>query len=182
MSRERYITDSSKEIYNTKAGVVWIDEDRLILVAFKGKQTKPYVYTKYKSINQLKMKAIDTITSFNVSLDRKDKELVEKRDRKQQIASTLKVGSYLVGSWGYSMTIVNSYRVKQIKGSTVIVESVGNKVIDGVAGFQGSCIPNVRSNGGEDIRATVTPYGVKVNGHYTSVWDGVSTSYFNHMD
>lgn len=182
MSRERYITDSSRLIYETKAGVVYINEKDLIILSFKGKQSKPSLYMKLRTIEALKAKAIELVTQYNQTLDRKAKEQEKNKLRKQEFASSLSVGDYLVSSWGYSMTIVDYYRVVSIKGLNLQIESVGNNIVEGSGGYQGSCVPNTKSKGGEVLKATVTPYGVKVKSNYASKWDGVSSHYFNYMD
>ena len=95
----------------------------------------------------------------------------------------LKPGTILVCEWGYSMNIVDFYKVIGTRGkATVILQKLYNKTTEG-DGWSGKCIP---SNGpkGDPIIARLSSKSncIKLSScRYLQIWDGES-AYYNHLD
>lgn len=93
----------------------------------------------------------------------------------------------LVDSWGYSMTIIDFYRIKKETDSQVIVEKLESKeVTDGF--LTGRSTPVFKTTG--DIFKVKKPTAKSEyfksslkSGmmHYLELWDG-QPQYFNHCD
>jgi hypothetical protein len=113
---------------------------------------------------------------------------VEQREAKkidgQEFLKKLKVGTVLVSSWGYSMTIVDYYKVKQIKGNKITIVELnnvypnndngslsGSKVI---AGDQECGEPKTYMiRGGQSLKIS--------SSQYAYIWDG-TPNYENRND
>jgi hypothetical protein len=112
------------------------------------------------------------------------------------LTNTLKPGSILVDSWGYSMTLVDFYKVTSVTAKSVKVVPIQSKTVDGSSGYYGHCVPEstlqkdaqesrllIRpgSNGSIYLRGTVWNGCQHLKGHTILPWDGRPES-FNHMD
>lgn len=99
---------------------------------------------------------------------------------------TLGVGDILVTSWGYSMTIVNFFKVTKILTPTkIIVVSLGDRAVKGSLGYNGTKVPEP-SHVGREQTTFVRNDGCKVFldsgvAARATLWDG-SAMWFNHMD
>ena len=99
-----------------------------------------------------------------------------------------KMGDVLVSSWGYSMTIVNFYRVIGVTKTCVYLDKHKNKIVEG-DGWSGKVVMSEFSDTGEDsvIRRKVkTNYKGEPCVDITECqraykWDG-TPKYFNNMD
>jgi hypothetical protein len=118
------------------------------------------------------------------------------------INKEVEVGSILLDVWGYSMTIVDFYRVVKVSPKSVIVEPCASKTVEGSEGYlsgQSVPTPEVPITNVNDLKdgkvkqyrlfRRETSYGVSYVGsldgygtmHYLKVWDGRPRS-FNHCD
>lgn len=108
----------------------------------------------------------------------------EKREKATQagdeLLNQLKVGSILYASWGHSMTIVDFYKVKSIKGKKVTLVELGNKAVTGDL-TTGEVVPDESVEG--DIKECMVRSGrVKVRDSADAkLWDG-TPKYQNRMD
>lgn len=114
------------------------------------------------------------------------------------------VGDILVNVWGYSMTIVDYYRVVKISPKSVVIEPCASKTVEGSEGYlSGQAVPAAEvsiTNVNDMIDGKVKQYRVyrreNIDGrpdyyvgsldgystvHYFTLWDGRPRS-FNHCD
>ena len=101
--------------------------------------------------------------------------------------NTFKVGDVLYTEWGYSMTLVNFYKItKLINATKFMVISLGDKVVKGELGLYGTKVPDM-SDVGQIEREAI----VKNNNHieiairsniikYAILWNGKPVT-FNHI-
>ena len=105
--------------------------------------------------------------------------------------SEVQVGDILSCTWGYSMTIVDYYRVTERKAKSIKLEKLENKIISG-GGYSGKCMPsNKRAEDRyqTDVAGKLFRIGVKwskdvvcrIKDHSVYFWDGKPDSY-DHMD
>jgi hypothetical protein len=100
-------------------------------------------------------------------------------------------GKILVDSWGYSMTIVDYYKVVKDTGKTLQVQEIGTKILDG-GGMCGTCVldenivrdeklyrvyKRIDSNGNGYLVSSLD----KSSRHYLDIWDGQPNNY-NKLD
>ena len=101
------------------------------------------------------------------------------------------VGDILTCSWGYSMTIVDYYRVTERKAKSIKLEKLATKTLTG-GGYQGTCMPSNERAADRfqtDIQNKLFRIGVKwskdvvcqINGHSVYYWDG-KPDHYDHMD
>ena len=101
------------------------------------------------------------------------------------------VGDILTCSWGYSMTIVDYYRVTERKAKSIKLEKLATKTLTG-GGYQGTCMPSNERAANRfqtDIQNKLFRIGVKwskdvvcqINGHSVYYWDG-KPDHYDHMD
>ena len=103
---------------------------------------------------------------------------------------TLGIGSILVCSWGYSMTLVDFYKVIKETAKTVLVQAIGSKEISDTMGYlSGHAIPDENKILEEQLRVYKKYHdnGCSLKSRkrgfakYFSKWDG-EPQYFNHCD
>lgn len=103
----------------------------------------------------------------------------------------VQVGDILTCSWGYSMTLVDYYRVTERKAKSIKLEKLESKILTG-GGYQGTCMPTDKRAPDRyqtDLENKLFRIGVKwskevvcqINGHSVYYWDGNPDSY-DHMD
>lgn len=94
-----------------------------------------------------------------------------------------KVGDILVAEWGYSMSLVNFYKVTALVGkATVELVSIGKHWVDG-NGWTGYVMPNLDEEIEDTvIRKRVNGESVKITNHqFAHKWNG-NKVFENHMD
>ena len=94
----------------------------------------------------------------------------------------LKDGTILVCSWGYSMTIVNFYKVIGRKGTaTVLLQGLENERVSG-DGFSGECVPGNPVGEVFKVRYSSKHKCAKIDSHrWLPIWGG-NPAYYNHLD
>ena len=103
----------------------------------------------------------------------------------------VQVGDILVCSWGYSMNLVDYYRVTERKVKSIRLEKLQTKILTG-SGYQGTCIPSdevAPERQQEYVKNKLFRIGVKwsndvvcrINDHSVYFWDGKPDSY-DYMD
>ena len=102
-----------------------------------------------------------------------------------------KVGDILYSSWGYSMTIVDFYKVIKVSpsGKSISLQPLHSDVVEGDAGYTGYVMPSKSENRSKKPipNKRVSPtglhgYSVKINNVANAYkWDG-KKRYFNRMD
>lgn len=100
-------------------------------------------------------------------------------------AADVEVGDILCRSWGYSMTIVDFYRVTKRTKSSIQIEELEYEIVDG-NGMQGSCVPInvVKPNSKiEKKNYRILDYGpvCKIDSHGAYYWSGTPKA-FDHLD
>ena len=107
---------------------------------------------------------------------------------KEKKPNPFKVGDILSCVWGYSMTIVDFYRVVKVLPSSVKIEKLQPKRVSGDS-FGGTCVPTdkaIKSGvDGKTYRVLFTGDGepcLKIESYaYARPWDGLPKM-FDHMD
>lgn len=91
----------------------------------------------------------------------------------------IKAGDILTCSWGYSMTIVEFYKVtKIISASKIEIVEVGHKIIEADRGGGETLMPDITNEIGEHLQKLVVAghyddWHVKINSSiYLHKWDG----------
>lgn len=103
----------------------------------------------------------------------------------------VQVGDILTCTWGYSMTLVDYYRVTERKAKSIRLEKLQTKILTG-GGMQGTCIPSdepAPERQQEYVKNKLFRIGVRwsndvvcrINDHSVYFWDGKPDSY-DHMD
>ena len=104
--------------------------------------------------------------------------------------SVPKVGDIMYSSWGYSMTIVDFYKVIKVSpsGKSVTLQEMQLDVVEGTPGYEGFAMPSnyedKRQKPIKNKRVSPSPegYSVKINSAaWAYKWDG-KKKYFNRMD
>lgn len=111
------------------------------------------------------------------------KNRVSERRKERNVPHDYKEGDVLCCSWGYSMTIVDFYRVTKVIGKqTVQLESLSKTSVDG-NGWHGHLLPDLNSAGTPAGRFRVSSGDSVKIGHsqYAHKWDG-NAKYYNTMD
>lgn len=133
-------------------------------------------------------KLTDQLSDFRIE-DDDTYEGVDMRDVYDD-PSVPKVGDILYSSWGYSMTIVDFYKVIKVSpsGKSITLQKLEDEVVDGEAGYQGYVMPSSYEDRREKPikNKRVSPsrdgYSVKINQSANAYkWDG-KKKYFNRMD
>jgi DNA-dependent RNA polymerase auxiliary subunit epsilon len=113
---------------------------------------------------------------------------VEDRERNkldgQEFLTKLKVGTILVSSWGYSMTIVDFYKVKQIKGNKITLIELNNEYPNNDNGsLSGSRVVAGNRECGEPKDYMIRGgHSLKISSsQYAHIWDG-KPQYENRND
>lgn len=110
-------------------------------------------------------------------------------DNGQRLGEDVKVGDILTCSWGYSMTLVDFYKVTERKAKSIKLEKLQNKIISG-GGYSGQCIPSQELDRDQaDVKNKLFRIGAKwdkhvvcrIKDHSVYYWDGRPESY-DHMD
>lgn len=102
-----------------------------------------------------------------------------------------KVGDILSCTWGYSMTLVDFYKVIKVSpsGKSVTVQRLASDCVEGHAGYEGYVMPSPHPHSLNEVHKNkrIKPaygggYGVKItDSQYASLWNG-KKEYFNRMD
>ena len=102
-----------------------------------------------------------------------------------------KIGDILSCTWGYSMTIVDFYKVIKVSpsGKSVTVQRLASDCIEGHAGYEGYVMPSAHAHHYNEtyknkrIKSAYNGgYEIKISDcQYASLWDG-KKKYFNRID
>lgn len=136
---------------------VWISQNRLIVLGFKGKSVKAAFHYRFGSVE----KAQDHIVGFVAKVEKDAAEkAAEKAERKAKVRE-LVVGDVLIDSWGYEQTNVDYYQVIELVGkSSVTMQKIAREKSFDRNGDSGKCVPVLNSFVGEPFTKKVT------NGHW----------------
>lgn len=146
---------------------VWDEGGRPYGVAFAGKSNKPLWNYRFRDDAQ-RQRTIDEATkSRRLTLENKTKKVQERRDYKHPY----KVGDIFDTSWGYDQTNVDFYQVVEVRGKVLIIRKV-SEVTDHESQGAEYVVPAKDSFIGPPMRILPTSSGVKIDGHYGSLWDG----------
>ena len=98
------------------------------------------------------------------------------------------VGDILTCSWGYSMSLVDYYKVIERKAKSIKLAKLQNKILTG-GGYSGTCMPSEEIKRDQYVDGKLFRIGCKwskdvvcqINGHSVYYWDGKPDDY-DHMD
>lgn len=152
---------------------------------FKCKKIRHY---KFKTFSDFKTKAdsiIEEIEQRNKRRDNiKEKNKQIRKDTIKLFVDSLKVGDIFVNSWGYNMTIVESYQIVKKQGQRLTIRQIKNEVTSWDPWYTGEVRP-VKDRFIEDkeeIIKNITPSWLSFEYWSVRLWDGKECFYFNKMD
>lgn len=144
---------------------------RFGVVAFMGKQGKPFMNYYYTSEPQRARAIEQAVDGRKQYFSRKDKT----REDKKQFRTDLLFGDILYTSWGYDQTNVDFYEVTDVVGPQMIkVRPVSGKVVrEDSKGSYEMVVPAPGKFTGPEMRVKVQPGNTaKIEGHYAHKWEG----------
>lgn len=145
----------------------WDEGGRPYGVAFVGKSNKPLWNYRFKDDAQRQRTIDEAIKSRKQVKEYKDKRVQERREYQHPY----KIGDIFDTSWGYDETHVDFYQVVEVRGKVLIIREIAQKVDHETQGAE-YVVPDKDSFTGKPIRIIPTSSGVKIDGHYGSLWDG----------
>jgi len=143
------------------------------LVAFMGKQSKPFHNYTYRNRKHDRDKAMEQLIANNRAVhERKQKE----RDEKKEFSTSLFFGDILYTSWGYEQTRAYFYEITEVMGPKMLkVRAISKKLAPGRPEYSSNweVVPVPGSFEGPEMRVAVQPGDkVKIKGHGASKWKG----------
>lgn len=146
---------------------IWDENGRPYGIAFAGKSNKPLWNYRFKDDAQRQRQIDESIKSRKLTKEYKDKKIQERREYQH----SYKVGDIFDTSWGYDQTNVDFYQVVEVRGKVLIVRKISEKTDSEHQGAE-YVVPVKDSFIGDPIRILPTSSGVKIEGHYGSLWEG----------
>ena len=92
----------------------------LCLAVWRGKQAKPFIYTRYKTSNSREAQIEAVKMSESIQLTNKAQRAMEKKN----FQHGLSVGDILYSSWGYDQTNIDFYQVTGVNGKQVKIREI----------------------------------------------------------
>lgn len=145
----------------------WDEGGRLYGVAFAGKSNKPLWNYRFRDDAQRQRQIDESTNSRRLTLENKTKRIQERREYQHPY----KVGDIFDTSWGYDQTNVEFYQVVEVRGKSIIVREISERTDSSHQGAE-YVVPVKDSFTGPPIRILPTSSGVKIEGHYGSLWNG----------
>jgi hypothetical protein len=145
----------------------WEENGKPYGIAFQAKSNKPLWHFSFRNEADRDRRIKQTVDSRKLTLERKKKELTERREFKHPY----KEGDILYTSGGYDETHVKFYQVTDLKGKMILMRPVASKIVreeqgaDYVEASKGHFT-------GPAVKVLPTPNGVKVDGRHATIWDG----------
>jgi hypothetical protein len=138
-------------------------------VAFAGKANKPLWNYRFRNEQERQKRIDETIKSRKYVLENTQNRLKERREYQHPY----KEGDVFYTSWGYDQTNVDFYQVTEVKGKMILLREIGKKSVDeredtGVE----YVVPSKGHFVGGVIKAIPKGPGVKIEGHYGTLWEG----------
>jgi len=120
----------------------------------------------------------------NAEMDVAKEQIKKALENKAKDPRMWEIGDIAYTSWGYSMTLVDFYRlVRRIGKVTFEFETLDSKIVSGSYTSPAGCyeVPNESKPGGL-VRGRIDKNGyLKMQGRYLHLWDGKPV-YANHCD
>jgi hypothetical protein len=91
-----------------------------VAIVFKGKQSKPILYQKFRSDAQKRSALNEEIKGNRAWMEHKKK----KQEERKSFSHGYKEGDFLYSSWGYEQTNVDFFQVIGLKGKSIIIREV----------------------------------------------------------
>lgn len=176
MPREFYIPSNNQtvsEIRDAESDAVAFTYESaggLYALAFHGKAGKPDWHFRFRTEEQRAAKIKEHAESR-----RGHAKYAAERKAQRNCPSRLELGAILVSSWGYDQTNVDFYQVTATIGArTVELRPIASEIIDGQAGYSGTCRAVKDAFRGEAFRARVSDGdSIRLESYrHASPWDG----------
>jgi hypothetical protein len=137
-------------------------------IAFAGKANKPLWNYRFRDESQRQHRIDETIRGRKSVIEEKQKRLQKQRDYQHPY----KVGDIFNTSWGYDQTNVDFYEVVEVRGKMLFLREVGKVVAREEHGAD-YVVPSKGHYVGGTIKVLPrSTGGIKIEGHYGSLWDG----------
>ena len=139
---------------------------------------------KILDIDNFVLERIKVQPVTNAELDAAQDKIQKAKEKDRYNPRTWEIGDIAYTSWGYSMTLVDFYRLTRIVGkATFEFEVLDSKIVSGAYNSPAGCyvVPDERRARGT-IRARINKHGyLKTDGHTLYLWEGKPV-YANHCD
>jgi hypothetical protein len=146
---------------------LWEENGKPYGIAFQAKSNKPLWHFSFRNEAERDRRVKQTIDSRKLTLERKQKEQQERREFKHPYNE----GAILYSSWGYDETHINFYQVTDLKGKMVLVRPIASKTTKEEKGADYVSAAKDHFTG-PAVKVLPTPNGLKIDGHYATIWDG----------
>ena len=110
--------------------IFFVSTEMLVCKAYRAKAKKPFINTRYRTIERMKQAVSQEIKACNDRQDRKEKEKQDKAERLKDFRKKLQVGDIFSTHWGYEQTNVEFYQVTAIKGAFCEVREIAKRSHD----------------------------------------------------
>lgn len=98
-----------------------------VAIFYAGKQSKPTWHYRFNSIEELQKKINESIKRLMSWHEMKE----DRKLKKKEDISKIKVGDLFSSSWGYEQTNVDFYQVVSVKGKSFTIKQIKSRTIDG---------------------------------------------------
>lgn len=137
----RFYYVGSQIITNKLTGTVYyISLVEKVVIAYKGKSKKPFIYTRFKTVERMKEAVSQNIQSDNLSHQNAIKNKEEQKARIKKFRDQLEIGTILYTSWGYEQTNVDFYQVIEKSGAYCVIREL-KQAYDATGSMQGYVVP-----------------------------------------
>jgi len=140
--------------------------DRLFAKVFFGKQAKPVANYSFRNEAEREKTVTDYFNRRRAWLAGK----AEARTTAKRVK--LELGHILETCWGYDQTNREFYQVTKLVGRTMVEVREIAQVRDATGWEQGTATPKLDEFIGEPKRCKINAYGIRVDSHLASIWDG----------
>lgn len=142
-------------IFKDKSGsFYYVSNEMLVIKAYRKKAKKPFINTRYKSLDRLKLVLSNTITAMNENFEIEEAQKIKEKERLQKFRENLEVGTIFNTNWGYEQTNIEFYQVVSKKGSFCELQEI--RSLSKEKGYmQYEVAPSVNSFCGQKIRRKI---------------------------
>jgi hypothetical protein len=172
--RETYVPKEHRNKPLTPEGtdlVIWTWEENGVPygVAFAGKANKPIWNYRFRNEQERNRRIDETVKSRRLTVERKEQELKERREYQHPY----KEGDIFYTSWGYDQTNVDFYQVTEVKGKMLLLREISGRTADEKESVGVEYVVPAKGHFiGGVIKAIPKGPGVKIEGHYGTLWEG----------
>lgn len=158
------------------------DSKRWIARFWRGRQSKPYKHHWYPSAEARDKAVQDEKDAHDAVVKFKAEQKAAAKQRKQEMADKIQVGTILHNGWGYEQTNCDYWQVVERSGMKVVVRKIAGEVVEGSEGYM-SCrmrpVPDAFLTEGYRIgpeTKMIGPSGISFDHGYCSIVENPETA------